>query len=87
MYCKKKIKIFIGSSITEFEGERKDLELFMRRISDDFEDTYDIKLQPLLCEDEDTAMTKERKQDVFNNLVRGSDMCFFKVLQEAFLSE
>ena len=77
MYCKKKIKIFIGSSITEFEGERKDLELFMRRISDDFEDTYDIKLQPLLCEDEDTAMTKERKQDVFNNLVRGSDMCFF----------
>ncbi|MGN1104259.1 MAG: tetratricopeptide repeat protein [Candidatus Coproplasma sp.] len=77
MSCRKKIKIFIGSSITEFEGERKDLEIFIRRISDDFEDTYDIKLQPQLCEGEDTAMTEKRKQEVFNDLVRGSDMCFF----------
>ena len=50
MYCKKKIKIFIGSSITEFEGERKDLELFIRRISDDFEDNYDIKVYVENCQ-------------------------------------
>ena len=83
MSCKQTIKIFIGSSITEFEEERKDLEIFIRRISDYFEDTYDIKLKPLLCEGEDAAMSDKRKQEVFNDLVEGSDMCFFIFYKKA----
>ena len=77
MSWKQTIKIFIGSSITEFEEERKELEIFIRRISDYFEDTYDIKLKPLLCEGEDAAMSDKRKQEVFNDLVKDSNMCFF----------
>lgn len=78
MPYKKIVKIFIGSSLDEFREERRDIENFIYHISSNiFEETYDIKVKPLLCENEDTVMTEERKQDVFNNLVRGSDMCFF----------
>ena len=41
----KKIKIFLGSSIIEFEKERNVLELFIRNVSDEFEEKYNIKLQ------------------------------------------
>lgn len=41
----KKIKIFLGSSIVEFEKERNELELFIRNLSDKFEDNYNIKIR------------------------------------------
>ena len=74
---KKVIKIFLGSSITEFKNERADIENFIRRVSDQFEEKYDVKIKPLLCEDFDEALSKIRKQEEYNEKVRKSDMCFF----------
>ena len=74
----KKIKIFLGSSITEFEKERNDLELFIRNVSDRFEDKYNIKILPLRCENMDNYVRKDGTQSAINEeLVLGSDMCFF----------
>lgn len=74
----KKIKIFSGSSITEFEKERNELELFIRNLSDRFEDKYNIKIVPLRCEYMDNYVRAEGTQKVINEeLVRDSDRCFF----------
>lgn len=74
----KKIKIFLGSSITEFEKERNDLELFIRNVSDEFEEKYNIKLVPLRCENLDNYVRNDGTQSAINeDLVLGSDMCFF----------
>ena len=74
----KKIKIFLGSSITEFEKERNELELFIRNISDRFEDNYNIKIVPLRCENMDNHIRRDGTQNAINEeLVLDSDMCFF----------
>ena len=73
----KKIKIFLASSIVEFARERDELELFIRNVSDKFEDNYDTKIIPLRCENVDTCMTLDGKQEEFNQLIRESEMCFF----------
>ena len=73
----KKIKIFLASSIVEFARERDELELFIRNVSDKFEDNYDTKIIPLRCENVDTCMTVDGKQEEFNQLIRESEMCFF----------
>ena len=74
----KKIKIFLGSSITEFETERNELELFIRNISDRFEDNYNIKIVPLRCENMDNHIRRDGTQSAINEeLVLDSDMCFF----------
>ena len=73
----KEIKIFLGSSIYDFKNERKDLSDFIQKQSKYFEKAYKTKLVILMCEDVNPAMTKERKQDKLNNLVRQSDICFF----------
>ena len=74
---KKKIKIFLGSSIVEFERERQEIANFIYRLSDDFEERYDIQVKPLLCEDFDEAYSKIRKQEEYNEKIRESDLCFF----------
>ena len=73
----KKIKIFLASSIVELARERDELELFIRNVSDKFEDNYDTKIIPLRCENVDTCMTLDGKQEEFNQLIRESEMCFF----------
>ena len=73
----KKIKIFLASSIVEFARERDELELFIRNVSDRFEDSYDTKIIPLRCENVDNCVTAEGKQEEFNQLIRESEMCFF----------
>ncbi|MGN1432334.1 MAG: tetratricopeptide repeat protein [Ruminococcus sp.] len=74
----KKIKIFLGSSISEFEKERNELELFIRNISDRFEDNYNIKIVPLRCENMDNHLRRDGTQNAINEeLVLDSDMCFF----------
>ena len=55
----KKIKIFLASSIVEFARDRDELELFIRNVSDRFEENYDTKIIPLRCENVDTNMTVE----------------------------
>ncbi|MBE6727479.1 MAG: hypothetical protein E7562_02390 [Ruminococcaceae bacterium] len=74
---RKIIRIFLGSSITEFAIERKDIENFIYNISDEFEENYDIKIKPLLCENLDNAYSKIRAQEIINDKVRQSDFCFF----------
>ena len=74
---RKIIKIFLGSSIVEFANERMAIENFIRNISDKFEENYDIKIQPLLCENLDDAYSKIRKQEIINENVRNSELCFF----------
>ena len=73
----KTIKIFLASSIVEFEREREQIENFIRNVSDDFEEKYDIKLKPVLCENFDSAMANGRKQDEYNEEIRNSEMVFF----------
>lgn len=74
---RKVIRIFLASSIVEFAIERMAIENFIRKISDDFEENYDVKIQPLLCENFDDAYSKIRKQDEYNEAIRKSDLCFF----------
>ncbi len=71
------IKIFLASSIVEFATERMAIENFIRNISDRFEELYDVKLQPLLCENFDDAYTVVRKQEEYNEKIRSSEFCFF----------
>ncbi|MDE6273918.1 MAG: hypothetical protein K2L87_02595, partial [Clostridiales bacterium] len=74
---KKKIRIFLGSSIVEFARERDELDLFIRTVSDKFEEKYDTKIVPLRCETVDGSMTLGRKQEQYNELIKESEMCFF----------
>ena len=74
---KRTIKIFLASSIVEFVNERMIIENFIRNISDKFEEHYDIKIQPLLCENFDDAYTVARKQEEYNEKIRESEFCFF----------
>ena len=73
----KKISIFIASSLVEFALERMQLELFIRNVSDRFEDVYNVKLQPILCENLDDVYTNGRKQEEYNQRIRESELCFF----------
>ena len=75
--AKKKICIFIGSSIVEFKEERMELENFIHRLSNDFEDRYDTRVIPVVCEAFDPAMARTRKQDDYLESMRGCEMCFF----------
>ncbi len=74
---RKVIKIFLASSIVQFSNERMSIENFIRNISDKFEENYDIKLQPLLCENFDDAYSEIRKQEEYNEKIRDSELCFF----------
>ena len=74
---RKTIKIFIASSIVEFANERMAIENFIRKISDDFEDRYDVKIKPILCENLDDAYSTIRKQEEYNEEIRQSELCFF----------
>lgn len=71
------IQIFLASSIKEFEREREQLELFIRNVSDKFEEKYNVKIRIILCENIDPAYTIERKQEEYNQIIRNCNMVFF----------
>lgn len=71
------IRIFLASSIVELANERMAIENFIRNISDKFEENYDVKIQPLLCENFDDAYSITRKQEEYNDKIRDSELCFF----------
>lgn len=73
----KKINIFLASSLIEFSNERMVIENFIRNVSDKFEEHYNVKIQPLLCENFDDAYSKTRKQEEYNEKIRESELCFF----------
>ncbi len=80
---KRVIKIFVASSITEFERERESIENFIRRLSDNFEDRYDVKIRPVLCENLDDAYSTIRKQEEYNDQIRESEFCYFLFFTKA----
>ena len=73
----KKIYIFLASSIVELQNERAQIENFIRKISDDFEEHYNVKIQPILCENLEDAYSTIGKQNEYNEKIRNSDFCFF----------
>ena len=79
----KKIKIFLGSSITEFANERNELENFIYKTSRNiFEKNYNIQIEPLLCENMDNHIRINGTQNAINEeMVKGSDMCFLSSLR------
>lgn len=81
----RKIKIFLGSSITEFKIERIELENFIYKTSRDiFEKNYNIQIEPLLCENMDNYVREDGTQGAINEeLILGSDMCFFVFFTKA----
>lgn len=76
---KKVIKIFLASSITEFAAERNELEVFIRNMSDIYEEQYDIKIKPVRCEQIDPYITDSRTQDIINASLDECELCFVLV--------
>jgi len=76
---KKVIKIFLASSITDFAAERNELEVFIRNMSDVYEEQYDIKIKPVRCEQIDPYVTDSRTQDLINASLAECEMCFVLV--------
>ena len=71
----KTVKIFIASSIVEFEAERDKLAARIRGLNDKYRDN-NIYFQLDLCEDYSHAETPRRKQEEFNKLIRQCDFFF-----------
>ncbi len=74
---KRIVKIFLASSLTEFHNERMEIENFIRNVSDRFEECYEVKIKPILCENLDDAVAQVRKQEEYNEIIRECAMCFF----------
>lgn len=71
------IKIFLASSITEFEEERKILGDYMNRLNAAYVDKG-IFIELLKCEDMSKAINKDRKQAEYNEQIKKSN--FFYIL-------
>jgi len=83
MPSKKIVTIFLASSIDEFKDARRELGDFIRDINDRFEDAFDISVRLVKCEFFDNGVEARRKQEEYNDLIRGSDMAFFLFLTRA----
>ena len=71
------IKIFLASSITEFEKERRELGDYIRSLNDIYV-KQGIYFELNLCEDLSHAVDRERKQEQYNRIIRESQ--FFYIL-------
>ena len=76
LYCGKKagdsmniVKIFLASSIVEFEQERDKLAARIRGLNNKYVNN-DIYFQLDICEDYSDALTHGRKQEEYNDLIR-----------------
>ena len=70
--------IFFASSITELELERLKLTNFVNGLSAHYlEKFFEIRLLPIICEDEDPCMVHAGKQAEYDQAIRDSRMCFF----------
>ncbi len=67
------MKIFIASSIVEFERERDLIENYLWRLNKGGE----IAITPLRCESADPAMSVTRKEDDYCDAIKESDVCLF----------
>ena len=71
------IKIFLASSITEFEKERRELGDYIRSLNDIYV-KQGLYFELNLCEDLSNAVDRERKQEQYNRIIRESQ--FFYIL-------
>jgi tetratricopeptide (TPR) repeat protein len=71
------IKIFLASSVVEFENERKDLGDYIRTLNDCYI-KQGIYFELTICEDLSNAIAAERKQEEYNKKIRESQ--YFYVL-------
>jgi len=74
----KRIKIFLASSITEFEEERLELKDFVRRQEDVLIDN-NIRIRLFMCEYADNTIAIGRKQGEYNAEIEDSDIFFMLV--------
>ena len=74
------IRIFIGSSIPEFQFERAELDSYIADLSERFfEDRYNVRVKAERCEKMDPAVSSyDSKQHEYNEEMIGrSDICIF----------
>lgn len=72
---KKIIKIFLASSITELEGDRKDIGDFFNQLNNIY--IYrDIYFQLVKCDMYDDAIVMGGKQAQYDQEIRDSELCF-----------
>lgn len=80
---RKTIKIFIASSIDEFEIERLKLKNFINDLSRKLQKQgMDVDLEPIACEEMSQITSLEAEQDRINELIKGSDFCFVLIGNE-----
>lgn len=73
----KLIKIFIASSICEFEAERQLIKAYISSLNDIYI-SKELYFKLIICENISNAITTERKQDEYNREIQNSD--FFYVI-------
>ena len=74
----KEIKIFLASSIVEFDHDRKELESYMNRLNAEYV-KRGIWLNLEICENLSNAVALGRKQDDFNEVIRSSRYMYLLV--------
>lgn len=75
-----KIKIFIASSVTEFESDRMDFAIFLNKLNSIFGESYGSSIYPFICEASDHAVSGcDRKQNDYNAEIADSDVVIFLV--------
>ena len=79
----KKIRIFIGSSITELSQERKDLVVFLSALNNKYIDRG-IYIEPYVCEETSGMMLTGGSQSAHNAYIENeADACIFMFFKKA----
>lgn len=74
----KTVSIFLASSITDLHAERMETGNFIRILNDSLpEPGGEIYFRLDMCEFIDDEVADTRKQDVYNKMIRDSDLCVF----------
>ena len=78
----KKIRIFLASSINDLYAERQEISNFIcRTLRKAFGNAVDFELE--MCEDDMGLVSKERKQDAYNQYIRESDYLYILFYHDA----
>ena len=76
------IKIFVASSVVEFEQERVALKAYISTLNDIYV-RKGVYFELLLCEDLSNAMAKERKQAEYNAFIQDAQYFYILIGREA----
>lgn len=76
----KYIKIFLASSIVEFERERNEFGTFIRRLNNIYT-KRDIYFELIVCEDMSKEIRNKRKQEEYNDQIRESQYFYIIIGQ------